>query len=276
MSQTSALSRPRHFVDFGVILPDITDTALRAYAEKIAEDAGKVAMSYFRGKLGIEVKEDLSPVTVADKAVEAFVRERLAQDFPDDGVFGEEEGASGLDRARVWVLDPIDGTRSFLSGYPTFGFLLAILEHGKPKIGVVGIPAMGEVYTGLGREAQLNGAPISVSQQKSLSDAILYIHEAEHMRTHDQAVLEQLTKSGTTRRFAYDCYAHALLAAGHIDAVVDYNLQPYDYLPLCALIEAAGGLITDWQGQPLTLESDGRVISAATPELHAELLEITK
>ena len=257
-------------------MPDISDTALRAYASKLAEDAGHVAMSYFREKLGVEVKEDLSPVTIADKAVEAFVRERLAQDFPNDGIFGEEEGASGLDRARVWVLDPIDGTRSFLSGYPTFGFLLAILEHGKPKIGVVGIPAMNEVYTGLGHEAQLNGAPITVSGQKSLSDAILYIHEAEHMRTGDEAVLEQLTKSGATRRFAYDCYAHALLAAGHIDAVVDYNLQPYDYLPLCALIEAAGGVITDWHGKPLTLESDGRVISAATPELHADLLEITR
>lgn len=257
-------------------MPDITDTTLRSYAHKLAEDAGKVAMSYFRGKLGIEVKADLSPVTVADKAVEAFVRERLAQDFPDDGVFGEEEGASGLDRNRVWVLDPIDGTRSFLSGYPTFGFLLAILERGKPKIGVVGIPAMNEVYTGFGREALCNGAPIAVSSQTSLKNAILYIHEAEHMRADDAAVLEQLTQTGSTRRFAYDCYAHALLAAGHIDAVVDYNLQPYDYLPLCALIEAAGGMITDWQGQPLTLESDGRVISAATPELHAELLEITQ
>ncbi len=257
-------------------MPDITDTALLTYASTLAEDAGKVAMGYFRGTLGIEVKADLSPVTVADKAVEAFVRARLMQDFPNDGVFGEEEGASGLDKRRVWVLDPIDGTRSFLSGYPTFGFLLAILEHGKPKIGVVGIPAMGEVYTGMGQVARCNGQPISVSGQTALRDAILYIHEVEHMRTGDEAVLEKLTTSGATRRFAYDCYAHALLAAGHIDAVVDYNLQPYDYLPLCALIEAAGGVITDWHGQPLTLESDGRVISAATPALHAELLEITR
>jgi len=257
-------------------VPDITDTALLTYASTLAEDAGKVAMGYFRGTLGIEVKADLSPVTVADKAVEAFVRARLMQDFPNDGVFGEEEGASGLDKRRVWVLDPIDGTRSFLSGYPTFGFLLAILEHGKPKIGVVGIPAMGEVYTGMGQVARCNGQPISVSGQTALRDAILYIHEVEHMRTGDEAVLEKLTTSGATRRFAYDCYAHALLAAGHIDAVVDYNLQPYDYLPLCALIEAAGGVITDWHGQPLTLESDGRVISAATPALHAELLEITR
>jgi len=257
-------------------LPDLTDTALLSYATKLAQEAGQVAMGYFRGTLGIEVKADLSPVTVADKAVEAFVRARLQQDFPHDGVFGEEEGASGLDKRRVWVLDPIDGTRSFLSGYPTFGFLLAILEHGKPKIGVVGIPAMGEVYTGMGQAARCNGQPISVSGQTALSKAILYIHEAEHMRAGDEAVLEKLTACGATRRFAYDCYAHALLAAGHIDAVVDYNLQPYDYLPLCALIEAAGGVITDWHGQPLTLESDGRVISAATPELHAELLEITR
>ncbi|MBL1435888.1 MAG: inositol monophosphatase family protein [Rhodobacteraceae bacterium] len=276
MSQTGASSRPLHFAKSGVVLSNISDTALLTYATLLAEDAGKVAMGYFRRTLGIEVKADLSPVTIADKAVEAFVRERLVRDFPEDGIFGEEEGASGLDRDRVWVLDPIDGTRSFLSGYPTFGFLLAILEHGKPKIGVIGIPAMNEVYTGLGTEARCNGKPIAVSQQTSLNDAILYIHEAEHMRTDDEAVLERLTKSGSTRRFAYDCYAHALLAAGHIDAVVDYNLQPYDYLPLCALIEAAGGVITDWQGQPLTLESDGRVISAATPELHAELLEITR
>lgn len=254
----------------------ISDTALRAYTVKLAEDAGRVAMGYFRGKLGIEVKADQSPVTIADKAVEAFVRERLAQDFPEDGLFGEEEGASGLDRQRVWVLDPIDGTRSFLSGYPTFGFLLAVLEHGKPRIGVVGMPAMGEVYTGMGAQAHCNGIEISASNQTSLREAILYIHEAEHMRAGDVAAFETLTKSGATRRFAYDCYAHALLAAGHIDAVVDYNLQPYDFLPLRALIEAAGGVITDWQGQPLSLESDGRVICAATPELHAELLEITR
>ncbi len=145
-----------------------------------------------------------------------------------------------------------------------------------PKIGVVGMPALNEVYTGMGGCAVLNGAKISTSNQPSLDKAILYIHEAEHMRAGDEAVFEQITQCGATRRFAYDCYPHALLAAGHIDAVVDYNLQPYDYLPLCALIEAAGGVITDWQGNELTLESDGRVISAATPELHAQLLEITR
>jgi len=253
-----------------------SDLELLDYATTLAKDAGSVAMSYFRGDLGVEVKADLSPVTVADKAVEAFVRARLAQDFPDDGLFGEEEGATGLDRDRVWILDPIDGTRSFLSGYPTFGFLLAVLEKGTPKIGIVGMPALNEVYAGMAGNARLNGRKIQVSNQQELDQAILYINEAEHMRAGNEAVFSQLTKRGATRRFAYDCYPHALVAAGHIDAVVDYNLEPYDYLPLCALIEAAGGVITDWQGRPLGLGSDGRVISAATPALHAQLLEITQ
>lgn len=257
-------------------MKNISDSDLLDYATTLAKDAGAVAMSYFRGTLGIEVKSDLSPVTVADKAVEAFVRARLAQDFPEDGLFGEEEGATGLDRARVWILDPIDGTRSFLSGYPTFGFLLAVLENGAPKIGVVGMPALGEVYTGFGDQAVCNGAPIKTSDQQALDQAILYVNEPEHMRANDSAVFDQLCQKGATRRFAYDCYPHALVAAGHIDAVVDYNLQPYDYLPLCALIEAAGGVITDWAGQPLSLDSDGRVISAATPALHRQLLEITR
>ncbi len=253
-----------------------TEPDLCTYATRLAQEAGDIAMGYFRGRLAIDVKADESPVTEADKAVEAFVRQRLARDFPDDGLFGEEEGASGLDRPRVWVLDPIDGTRSFLSGYPTFGFLLAVLENGQPSLGVVGMPALGEIYAGTGLAAFCNGQPILASKQTALKDAILYINEAEHMRAGDEAVLEKLLQCGSTRRFAHDCYPHALLAAGHIDAVVDYNLQPYDYLPLTALIQGAGGVMTDWQGRALTLQSDGRVISAATPELHAALLEMTR
>jgi len=254
----------------------ISDAELLDYAADLAHQAGRVAMGYFRGKLGVAFKPDQSPVTEADKAVEAFVRERLGRDFPDDGLFGEEEGATGLTRPRVWVLDPIDGTRSFLSGYPTFGFLLAVLQNGVPKIGVVGMPALGETYTGIGTSALCNGKVIATSGQQTLDAAVLYLNEAEHMRAGDAAVFAHLCTRGATRRFAYDCYPHALLAAGHIDAVVDYNLQPYDYLALCALVTAAGGVITDWAGQPLGLGSDGRVISAATPELHAELLEITR
>ncbi|MFT6073894.1 MAG: fructose-1,6-bisphosphatase/inositol monophosphatase family enzyme [Yoonia sp.] len=134
---------------------------------------------------------------------------------------------------------------------------------------------MGEVFVGVkDAGATLNGAPIHSSDQKNLDECILYINEGENIFADHPDVFGRLTKAGQTRRFSYDCYPHALLAAGHVDAVVDYDLQPYDYLPVKVVVEEAGGLITDWDGQPLTLNSDGRVLSAATPELHARLMAL--
>lgn len=245
------------------------------HAARIAEFAGETARRYFRGQLGIEFKADESPVTQADKAVEAEIRTYLAEHFPDHGIFGEEHGIEGADRDRMWIIDPIDGTRSFLSGHPLFGMLLGVLENGKPRFGVIGMPALNEVFIGEpGSSATLNGKPIRVSGQTDLNQAILYVNEGEKIYRDHPQVFDRLGRAGQTRRFAYDCYPHALLAAGHVDAVVDYDLQPYDYLPVSAVVEAAGGVMTDWQGQPLSLKSDGRVVSAATPELHQALLAL--
>ena len=248
---------------------------LEHHAKAIAAIASDVAMRYFRGRLGVEFKQDESPVTQADKAVEADVRAYLRQHFPNHGVFGEEEGKQDGDGRHMWVIDPIDGTRSFLSGHPLFGFLLAHLTDGAPQLGVVGMPALNETFVGMrGQGAVLNDQPIHTSQQTRLDQSILYVNEGDKIYRDHPAVFERLMQSGQTRRFAYDCYPHALLAAGHVDAVVDYDLQPYDFLALSPLIQAAGGVMTDWRGQPLSLTSEGAVISAATPELHAELLEI--
>lgn len=253
----------------------LTKTDYAAHAVHIAEFAAKAALGYFRGQLGTEFKADDSPVTQADRGVEAQVRAYLAEQFPDHGIFGEEHGIEGRGRQRMWIIDPIDGTRSFLSGHPLFGFLLGHLNNDVPEIGIVGMPAMGEVFVGVkGEGATLNGVPIQSSDQTDLDESILYINEGENIFAHHPDVFGLLIKAGQTRRFSYDCYPHALLAAGHIDAVVDYGLQPYDYLPLKVVIEEAGGLITDWDGLPLTLNSDGRVLSAATPELHARLMQL--
>ena len=251
---------------------DYADHALR-----ISEIAAEAARSYFRGRLGIEFKEDESPVTQADKGVETKVRAYLEQHFPDHGIFGEEHGFEGADRENVWIIDPIDGTRSFLSGHPLFGFLLGQLKGGVPQLGVIGMPALGETFIGVpGKGAALNGEPVHVSGQTRLDQAVLYVNEGDKIHRDYPQLFERLMHSGQTRRFAYDCYPHALLAAGHVDAVIDYDLQPYDYLPVSAVIEAAGGVITDWDGQPLGLQSDGRVISAATPALHAEMMALVK
>lgn len=254
------------------MMPDYADHALR-----MAEIAAEAARGYFRGRLGIEFKEDESPVTQADKGVEAEVRAYLEQHFPDHGIFGEEQGFDGVDRDEIWIIDPIDGTRSFLSGHPLFGFLLGYLKAGVPQLGVIGMPTLGETFIGVpGQGATLNGKAIQVSRQTRLDRAVLYVNEGDKIYRDYPQLFDRLMQSGQTRRFAYDCYPHALLAAGHVDAVIDYDLQPYDYLPVSAVIEAAGGVITDWDGRPLGLQSDGRVVSAATPELHAEMLAVIK
>ena len=247
------------------------------HAARIAGIAADTALGFFRGRLGVEFKADESPVTQADKAVESEVRAYLERHFPDHGIFGEEHGFEGADRENVWIVDPIDGTRSFLSGHPLFGFLLGFLQGGVPQLGVIGMPALGETYLGLrGRGATLNGAPIRVSDQARLDQAVLYVNEGDKIHRDHPSLFTRLMQAGQTRRFAYDCYPHALLAAGHVDAVIDYDLQPYDFLPVSAVIEAAGGVITDWQGNPLGLDSDGRVIAAATPQLHAGMLALIK
>lgn len=246
-----------------------------AHAQTMAEMACASARRYFRGKLGIEFKADSSPVTQADKGIETEIRAYLSEHFPDHGIFGEEHGLNGADKDNLWIVDPIDGTRSFLSGNPLFGFLLAHLVQGTPQIGVVGMPALNEIFLGIkGTGATMNGQSIHVSDVQELEYSILYINEGDKIYRDYPDLFERLTKAGQTRRMSYDCYPHALLASGHVDAVVDYDLQPYDFLPVSILVEAAGGVMTDWKGAPLTLQSDGRVLSAATPALHAELLDL--
>lgn len=244
-------------------------------ASEMADIAARAAMGYFRGHLGTEFKADESPVTQADKGVETLIRAYLAEYFPDHGIFGEEHGFQGAEREDIWIIDPIDGTRSFLSGHPLFGFLLGHLVSGVPQIGIIGMPALGEVFAGVkGQGATLNNQPIQTSGQIRLDRAILYVNEGDKIYRDHPALFAQLMQSGQTRRLAYDCYPHALLAAGHVDAVIDYDLQPYDYLPVSVVVEESGGVMTDWEGRRLTLASDGRVIAAATPDLHAQLLEL--
>lgn len=244
-------------------------------ALETVREASATAMSYFRQLLEIDTKSDESPVTIADKKVEEQIRKSLSEAYPDYGILGEEFGSENLDAETFWVIDPIDGTRSFISGLPLFGMLLGLIDQGTPVLGIVGMPALNEVYVGQkGFGASMNGDPISASSQIDLAEATLFINETETLVTQYPTVFEKLLKAGKTRRMSYDCYPHALVASGQIDAVVDCNLQPYDYLPIVALIESAGGLMTDWQGNPLTMHSDGRVLSAATPELLAQLIEL--
>lgn len=246
-----------------------------ARAIEVTVQASAIPMAHFRKPLELVAKADESPVTIADRDTETFIRRKLAEAFPEDGLFGEEFGVAEGRSGALWIIDPIDGTRSFITGNPLFGMLLGRVVAGVPEVGVVRMPALGETFAGArGRGAWLNGAPIRVRATKTLAEAMVYVNEAEKIEAADPARFARLCRVGHTRRMGYDCYPHALVAAGQIDLVVDCGLQPYDYLPLIALVEGAGGVICDWQGRALTLQSDGRVITAATPELRDQMIAL--
>ncbi len=240
----------------------------------ITRDAARVSLSHFRQPLKVEEKPDRSPVTIADRETEMAIRTRLEAEFPTEAIFGEEFGQSG-DGPDLWIIDPIDGTRSFLTGLPLFGMLLGHLRDGLPDLGIIRMPALDEVYAGAtGQGATLNDAPISVSGVRALTQARLFINEGDKIASEHPETFARLIRAGALRRMGADCYPHALVAAGRADAVVDFDLEPYDYLPVAAVVQAAGGLMTDWSGAPLTMASDGRTITAATPELHRELVSL--
>lgn len=246
-----------------------------AFAERLADAARPIAMRYFRHPLAVESKADLSPVTVADRAIETELRRLIGERFPSHGIFGEEF-ANRIDPDFTWVLDPIDGTRSFISGMPLFGTLIALVDgQGRPVVGVVDFPAMGERWVGMpGTATRLNGEPARTSGCVELGQARLYCTSPDMFSAADLLCFEMLSRRAAMRRFGGDCYAYALLASGHCDLVLESGLQPYDYLPLVPVIEGAGGWISDWQGRPLGFGSDGRVIAAANETLWRAALEL--
>lgn len=247
-----------------------------AFAESIAQEAGSRALEWFRRGIDIETKDDNSPVTEADRAVEAFLRQSIAARFPGHAVLGEEYGAEGDAGAPLWVIDPIDGTRSFITGWPVWGTLLALMQDGRARLGVVEMPALGERWSAVsgadtwftGRDGQRTRARTSAC--RDLGKARFYTTSLLYFEGAARAAIEGLAAQTATTRFGGDCYSYGLLASGHIDLVVETRLQPYDYLALVPIVEAAGGVITDWSGAALGMGSDGRVIAAATPELHAQ------
>ncbi|WP_142846628.1 histidinol-phosphatase [Telmatospirillum sp. J64-1] len=248
------------------------------FAEALAGEAGGLAAQWFRKPLDIEKKRDESPVTIADRTIEAALRKRIAARYPDHGLFGEEHGCVGLEAHKLWVIDPIDGTRSFISGWPLWGTLIALLEDGAPQLGIIEIPALRERWIGArGRATRFrngNGQEMlcKTSPCRLLAEARCYTTSPFYFTSRDRLAVEALLARTHTPRFGGDCYSYAMLAAGHVDLVVEARLEPFDYCALIPVVEGAGGIITDWAGRPLDLESDGRVIAAATPELYAEAL----
>jgi len=210
----------------------------------------------------------MSPVTIADREAETALRGRIERRFPAHGILGEEHGSLRKDAERVWVLDPIDGTKSFISGVPLFGTLIALVERGVPVLGVIDQPISRERWVGArGRPSTLNGAPISTRACSTLAAATLFATTPDMFRGADADAFQRLKSAVKLARFGGDCYAYGLLAAGFIDLVVEASLKPYDFAALVPVIVGAGGSVTDWRGDPLGLASDGRVLACGDPRL---------
>jgi len=244
-------------------------------AARLADAAGAAIRPFFRKPFAMEAKADLSPVTEADRAAESAMRAILAEERPDDGVIGEEYGRDREDAERVWVLDPIDGTRSFITGSPLWGTLIALVRGGTVELGMVDMPVLGERWVGqAGVGANRNGRAVRVRDCKSVAEARIVTTSPDIFNAADWQAFDKLSRQCAMRRFGGDCYGYAQLAGGTVDLVVETGLQPYDYLGPTGLIQAAGGMVSDWEGRPLGLQSDGRVIAAATPELHRQALAL--
>jgi histidinol phosphatase-like enzyme (inositol monophosphatase family) len=261
----------------------LTDPDIRRYLtaiEAMADAAARVTLSHFRSQVAVDDKNSggkFDPVTLADRDAEAAIRQLIAEKFPDDGIIGEEHGQQMGENNWVnrnyWVIDPIDGTRSFISGIPLWGTLIAVNDGARPVIGVIDHPAVGERFIGSPSGAFMNGKPLKVRTCDDLSNATLSTTDPDLLGAGaEREAFFEVAKHVRLKRYGYDCYAYAMVAAGHMDLVIEAGLQIYDVQALIPVIEAAGGIITDWQGG--SPAQGGRVVAAGDARIHAAALEI--
>lgn len=244
-------------------------------ANRLADAGGDVIRPYFRQPIAIDTKADASPVTIADREAEQAIRAVLAAARPDDGIIGEEFGSEKTGAEYVWVIDPIDGTKSFITGRPIFGTLIALVCNGAPILGVIDQPISGERWIGLrGHGATLNGNPIRVRECPTLADATIGTTAPDLFDLAGAKSWQQTAAAARHVVYGGDCYTYAQIATGLVDAVVEAGLQTYDFAALAPVVEEAGGVVTDWQGNPLTLASDGTIVACGDARLHAELLDL--
>ena len=240
-----------------MVADDLLDDIV-PFALQLADAAREIVLRNYRQPLSIEHKRDLTPVTETDKEIERLVRTRIAARFPGHGVRGEEFPDTPGDGVHTWVLDPIDGTKGFITGKPLFGTLIALVQESGPVLGVIDMPVLAERWLGVrGSTTTLNDAVCATSPVAALA--------AQRERFDD------LSSRTRFRCFGADCYAYGLLASGHTELVVEADMHPHDYMALVPVVENAGGVMSDWSGEALTLDSDGTVLAAANPALRTPL-----
>ena len=239
-----------------------------ALANRLADAAGAAIRPYFRGDIGLETKGDASPVTLADRAAEEAMRRILTAEAGRDGIEGEEFGIERESARRRWVLDPIDGTVSFVAGRPIFGTLIALLQDGFPVLGIIDQPIAGERWVGaMGQATTFTGLPVRTRPCRELADALLASTGPQYFDDHSAEHFMALAATTAHKRMIWggDCYNYGLLASGQIDLVCESGLKLHDFAALVPVVEGAGGTMADWNGEPLHAGSEGQVIAHGDP-----------
>lgn len=248
------------------------------FAGHLADISSKIAKQYFRLDNEEVAKDDDSPVTKADREIERILREEIQKNYPTHGIIGEEFGLHNEGADFTWILDPIDGTSSFIIGRPIFGTLIALTHKGKSILGIMNQPITSERWIGAEGISTLNGEKIKTRKCTEIADAVMCASSSFHFRDADEKVLKKI--SGLTKYqkiggiiYGGDCYSYASLASGFVDIVIDPGLKVYDYAALLPIIENAGGIITDWQGNDPKLKSNVKLVACGTKELHEKVLK---
>jgi len=252
-----------------------------AFVEELATVSGETIRPFFRTALGVENKSrsgGFDPVTAADRAAEAAMRALIKKTFPKHGILGEEFEAERPDAEYVWVLDPIDGTKSFICGMPAWGTLIALTRRGEPIYGMMHQPFTREQFTGDGSAASYRGPAgdraLRTRACAAVNDAVLLTTSPLLMGEDDRRAFRRVEEAAQLSRYGGDCYAYCMLAAGHVDLVIETELKPYDVLPLIPIIEGAGGIVTTWDnGRP---HAGGKIIAAGDARVHAQAMEMLK
>lgn len=261
-------------------MPDLNEKDLLTFAEDVMARAGEIALKYFRTELEVMDKAggaSFDPVTRADREVETYIRGRIRESYPDHAIIGEEYGAEQIDAANTWLIDPIDGTRGYVAGTPMWGILLGLISGDCCTAGFMRQPLLDETYIGSAAGAFILDAggrrPLHTRKTDKPREAILCCTHINMFQDGDQReCFDRVLRACRFSRFGTDCYGYALLARGLVDMIVEADLEPYDIVPLVPVVEAAGGVITDWQGKPPL--GGGAVAASANVKLHEQLLAL--
>jgi histidinol phosphatase-like enzyme (inositol monophosphatase family) len=244
-------------------------------AIELAEEARAFVRPRFRSRVSIEEKPDGTPVTEVDTALEARLRDRIRARFPDHGIIGEEGGGQRENSEWVWVLDPIDGTQSFILGKPTFASLIGLMHRGRPVLGVIEHPALGDRWVGAaGSPTLFNGAPARVQPCAHVVDAALSTTGPNWFAEDELAAFDRVRRDAKVQHWGGDCHSFGLLASGFIDLVIESSHRLHDFCALVPVIEGAGGIMTDWAGRALGVEGGPRVIAAGDRRVHTEAIAL--